>query len=57
MLSQQIFEPEPQAPVDLGQSIQDGLSFPQSLTERYQPTTIGDFIGLERPKKPLNARD
>ena len=53
MLSQQIFEPEPQAPVDLGQSIQDGLSFPQSLTERYQPTTIGDFIGLERPKSLL----
>jgi DNA polymerase III gamma/tau subunit len=29
--------------------------FPQSLTEKYRPTRIADFIGLERPKKVLSA--
>lgn len=31
------------------------LAFPQSLTEKYRPTRIADFIGLERPKKVLSA--
>jgi len=31
------------------------FAFPQSLTEKYRPTRIADFIGLERPKKVLSA--
>ena len=31
------------------------LVFPQSLTEKYRPTRIADFLGLERPKKVLSA--
>jgi replication factor C subunit 2/4 len=30
---------------------QAALPFPQSLAERYQPTTIAQFVGLEKPKK------
>jgi replication factor C small subunit len=29
------------------------LAFPQSLTEKYRPRTIGEFAGLEKPKKIL----
>jgi len=29
------------------------LPFPQSLTEKYRPRTIADFVGLEKPKKIL----
>lgn len=29
---------------------QIGFSFPQSLTEKYRPRTIDDFVGLEKPK-------
>jgi DNA polymerase III gamma/tau subunit len=29
--------------------------FPQSLTEKYRPTRIADFIGLERPKRVLSS--
>lgn len=32
---------------------QAGFQFPQSLAERYQPTTISQFVGLEKPKKIL----
>jgi replication-associated recombination protein RarA len=32
---------------------QDGLSFPESLTEKYRPRAIADFIGLEKPKRLL----
>jgi DNA polymerase III gamma/tau subunit len=31
------------------------FAFPQSLTEKYRPFRIADFIGLERPKKVLSA--
>ncbi len=31
------------------------FAFPQSLTEKYRPTVIADFIGLERPKRVLSA--
>jgi DNA polymerase III gamma/tau subunit len=31
------------------------LTFPQSLAEKYRPTRIADFIGLERPRKILSA--
>ena len=31
------------------------FAFPQPLTEKYRPTRIADFIGLERPKKILSA--
>jgi replication factor C subunit 2/4 len=30
---------------------QAGFNFPQSLAERYQPKTIDQFVGLEKPKK------
>jgi replication-associated recombination protein RarA len=32
------------------QPAQDSLNFPQSLTERYRPHTIGAFVGLAKPK-------
>lgn len=35
---------------DTLQGIQDGFSFPQQLTEKYRPTRIDDFAGLEKPK-------
>ncbi len=31
------------------------LAFPQSLAEKYRPTRIAEFVGLERPKKVLAA--
>ncbi len=31
------------------------FAFPQSLTEKYRPACIADFIGLDRPKKVLTA--
>src|SRR4051812_41333527 len=27
------------------------ISFPQSLTEKYQPHTIDDFVGLDKAKR------
>lgn len=35
--------------------MQADLAFPQSLVEKYRPTRITDFIGLDRPKKVLTA--
>jgi replication factor C subunit 2/4 len=32
---------------------QAGLTFPASLSERYRPRDIADFVGLEKPKKVL----
>jgi len=29
------------------------IQFPASLSERYRPRTLGDFVGLEKPKKVL----
>lgn len=31
------------------------FAFPQSLAEKYRPTRIADFVGLERPRKVLTA--
>lgn len=30
---------------------QESMTFPQSLTEKYRPRLISDFVGLEKPKK------
>ncbi len=30
------------------------LTFPQSLAEKYRPRTIGEFAGLEKPKRILS---
>src|SRR5258708_1704174 len=30
---------------------QPAFDFPQSLTEKYRPLAIADFVGLEKPKK------
>jgi hypothetical protein len=35
--------------------VQTDLAFPQSLAEKYRPTRIADFVGLDRPKKVLTA--
>jgi replication factor C subunit 2/4 len=35
-------------------SAQSGFAFPQPLSERYQPATIADFVGLEKPRKVLS---
>jgi DNA polymerase III gamma/tau subunit len=32
---------------------QSGLAFPQSLTERYRPRSLAEFVGLDRVKKVL----
>ena len=33
--------------------MQSNLAFPQSLSEKYRPQTIAEFVGLEKPKKIL----
>ncbi len=30
---------------------QDGFAFPQALSEKYQPATIDEFVGLDKPKR------
>lgn len=37
--------------LDLGEPKQNGFDYPMPLTEKYQPRKIGDFIGLEGPKR------
>lgn len=32
---------------------QNPLAFPQSLSEKYRPTTLAQFVGLDKPKKIL----
>lgn len=54
MQTQQIFAANDQAEIDLGQPKQNGIDFPLSLAERYQPRHIEDFIGLDRPKQLLS---
>jgi hypothetical protein len=34
-------------------SAQAGLSFPASLSEKYRPHSLQDFVGLEKPKKVI----
>jgi DNA polymerase III gamma/tau subunit len=34
--------------------VQAGFGFPEPLTEKYRPRKIGDFVGLDRPKKILS---
>jgi replication-associated recombination protein RarA len=34
---------------------QPGLAFPKPLAEKYRPTAIADFIGLDKVKKILSA--
>ncbi len=34
--------------------MQAQIPYPQALTAKYQPQTLGDFIGLEKPKKILS---
>ena len=46
MATQQIFNAQPQSAFDLGEPQQDGLSFPLSLAERYQPRQIDGFVGI-----------
>src|SRR5882762_6690123 len=35
------------------EAMQDGFAFPTSLTERYRPHSVAEFVGLERVKKVL----
>src|ERR1700693_5474104 len=43
-MASNLFEmPESQAP----------LAFPEPLTERYRPTAIDQFVGLEKPRKVM----
>jgi hypothetical protein len=55
MQTQEIFAPEPQSTFDLGQPKQNGIDFPVTLAERYQPRKIRDFIGLDRPKQLMTG--
>jgi DNA polymerase III gamma/tau subunit len=34
--------------------MQAQLSYPQALTAKYQPQTVADFIGLQKPKQMLS---
>ena len=36
---------------------QIGFEFPQPLTEKYRPTRIADFAGLEKPKKIISEEN
>src|ERR1700674_4186116 len=40
----------PDAP-ELENTMQTDLNFPVSLAEKYRPTKVCDFIGLEKPRK------
>lgn len=33
---------------------QAGLAFPASLSEKYRPHTLAEFVGLEKPKRILS---
>lgn len=35
-------------------SVQTGFAFPASLSERYRPRRLSDFVGLDKPKKVLS---
>jgi replication factor C subunit 2/4 len=35
-------------------STQAGINFPASLSEKYRPRSLRDFVGLEKPKKVLS---
>lgn len=37
-----------------GSSQQSGFSFPKALTEKYQPQSVDEFVGLEKPKRILS---
>jgi replication factor C subunit 2/4 len=37
--------------LEYNDSPQTDLSFPTSLAEKYRPTKVSDFIGLEKPRK------
>ena len=36
-------------------SVQNGLEFPVTLSEKYRPRKLSDFLGLEKPRKVLSA--
>jgi replication-associated recombination protein RarA len=42
---------EEQSVIDLGEPRQNGIDFPTSLAEKYQPRTIEQFIGLRNAKQ------
>jgi len=52
---QEVLASEPQGMLDMGQPIQNGIAFPATLAERYQPNRIDEFIGIERPKAFLKG--
>ena len=33
---------------------QSGFAFPQPLSERYAPQSIGEFVGLDKPRKIMS---
>jgi replication-associated recombination protein RarA len=33
--------------------LQTALAFPEPLTEKYRPTTVDGFVGLEKPRKVM----
>src|SRR5215469_8248706 len=35
-------------------STQSGFEFPQPLTEKYRPTAIADFVGLDKIKRAMS---
>lgn len=55
MSTQQIFAQELQTPFGFAEDAQPPIAFPLSLVERYQPRQLGDLIGLEGPRRVLDA--
>lgn len=53
MVFQQVLASDPQHSMSFAEPPR-GLEFPLSLTERYQPRRMADFIGLDRPKRLLS---
>jgi replication-associated recombination protein RarA len=47
-----LFDNMPQA--GRAKSEQTGFAFPASLSERYRPRRLADFVGLDKPKKVLS---
>jgi len=44
----------PQAAKPDASAEQSGFAFPESLSEKYRPRRVADFIGLEKPKRILS---
>lgn len=54
MSTQQIFTQQPQTPFGFAEPEQNGIAFPVTLAEKYQPRKLDDLVGLEGPRRLLS---